>query len=70
MAQCEKMPKCQFFNDKMAEMPPTSQAMKDLYCMEDKGGCARYVLSTSGRDVPLDLFPHMMGRAMSILGKA
>jgi hypothetical protein len=70
MPKCEKTPKCQFFNDQMADMPSTSQAMKDVFCIADKDGCARYVVSTSGHQVPPDLFPHMMERAMSILGKA
>jgi len=70
MSQCEKMEKCQFFNDRMADMPSMSQAMKDSFCMADKKGCARYVVSTSGHPVPSDLFPHMMERAMSILGTA
>jgi hypothetical protein len=70
MADCEKMEKCQFFNDRMEDMPPMSQAMKDSFCMADKNGCARYVVSTSGHPVPPDLFPHMMERAMSIVGKA
>jgi hypothetical protein len=51
-------------------MPPTSQALKDLFCMADKKGCARYVVSTSGHSVPPDLFPHMMERALSIVGRS
>jgi hypothetical protein len=70
MSQCEKMEKCQFFNDRMDDMPTASETMKGSYCMADKNGCARYVVSTSGHSVPPDLFPHMMERAMSILGKA
>ncbi len=70
MSACEKIEKCQFFNDKMDNMPSTSQAMKDSFCMADKEGCARYVVSTSGHAVPSDLFPHMTERATTILGKA
>jgi hypothetical protein len=70
MTPCEKMEKCQFFNDKMDNMPPTSRAMKDSFCMGDKKGCARYLVSTSGLPVPPDLFPHMTERAMIILGRA
>ena len=69
MPQCEKTEKCQFFNDRMVDMPETSQAMKDSFCAADKNGCARYVVSTAGHSVPPDLFPHMMERAKSILGR-
>ncbi len=69
MAACEKIEKCQFFNDRMEDMPPTSQTMKDSYCMTDKTGCARYVVSTAGHPVPPDLFPHMLDRARGILGQ-
>lgn len=70
MSQCEKMEKCQFFNDRMDDMPPTSQALKELFCMADKKGCARYAVSTSGHSVPPDLFPDMMERALTILGSS
>ena len=68
MAECEKTPKCQFYGDKMENMPPTSSAMKQAFCMSDKNACARYLLSTSGKPVPPDLFPDMIetaGRLMT-----
>ncbi len=69
MAQCEKTEKCQFFNDRMENMPPTSAALKELYCRTDKEGCARYRVSTAGHPVPADLFPHNDSRARAILGR-
>ena len=69
MAKCEKTEKCQFFNDKMENMPPTSPAMKASYCETDKNGCARYMVSTAGHSVPPDLFPHQADRAKGILGR-
>jgi hypothetical protein len=67
---CEKTEKCQFFNDRMENMPPTSEAMKDTFCREDKQACARYAVSTAGHSVPPDLFPDMIERARKILGGA
>ena len=69
MATCEKVEKCQFFNDKMENMPPTSPAMKESFCATDKASCARYMVSTAGHTVPPDLFPHMTERAKGILGR-
>lgn len=69
MAECEKTPKCQFFGDKMENMPAAAEAMKAAFCLNDKDSCARYVLSTSGRPVPPDLFPDMIQRAESIIGQ-
>ncbi len=70
MAICEKTEKCQFFNDKMENMPPTSPMMKESFCGTDKESCARYMVSTAGHSVPPDLFPHMAERAKGILGRA
>ncbi len=69
MAECEKTPKCQFFGDKMANMPAASAAMKQAFCMNDKNACARYMVSISGRPVPLDLFPDMTVRARRIMSE-
>ena len=69
MACCEKVEKCQFFNDKMDDMPATSPAMKETYCESDRTSCARYMVSTAGHNVPPDLFPHMTERAKGILGR-
>jgi len=70
MAECEKIQKCQFFNDKMENMPPTTPKMKESYCASDKQSCARYIVSTAGHSVPPDLFPHQSERARVILGRA
>jgi hypothetical protein len=70
MAECEKTPKCQFFCDKMENMPPMAAVMKQTFCMTDKHACARYQVSTSGKPVPPDLFPDMIERARSLLSQA
>jgi hypothetical protein len=70
MADCEKLEKCPFFNDKMAAMPSTAATMKRRYCGADKENCARYQLSSKGIAVPPDLFPNQRDRALEILAGA
>jgi hypothetical protein len=72
MAECICLPKCVFFNDKMAEMPITSDRMKHHYCLNDNSSCARFmVFSALGREyVPADLFPQNVERAQALLAAA
>ncbi len=67
MAECEKLEKCPFFNEKMAAMPAVIDMLKKRYCLGDKSECARYQVSTAGMSVPLDLFPHERERAKTLL---
>jgi len=69
MAECECLPKCPFFNDKMAERPATAELMKKQYCRDDYESCARYVIFNKlGREqVPAELFPNQIDRAKQIL---
>lgn len=69
MAECECLPKCVFFNDKMADMPTMAASMKKRYCLGDNTNCARYmVFKAKGREnVPADLFPNNEARAKAIL---
>lgn len=69
MAECEKLQKCPFFNEKMAAMPAVIDMMKKRYCLGDKSECARYRVATAGVEVPSDLFPHERERAKELLGK-
>lgn len=66
---CELLEKCIFFNDKMANMPSTSEVIKIRYCREDNSECARYmVCKTLGREkVPGDLFPNDLAKARQII---
>ncbi|GAB1482046.1 hypothetical protein MASR2M78_08610 [Treponema sp.] len=59
MADCECLPRCIFFNDKMANKPATSQVMKKKYCLGDSANCARHMVfkAVGGPNVPADLFP-------------
>jgi hypothetical protein len=69
MPDCEKLPKCAFFNDRMANKPATANMMKKQYCQGDKSTCARYLVCTKKgpEAVPGDLFPNMLDRAKAIL---
>ncbi len=69
MADCPCLPKCIFFNDKMANMPQAAEQMKTRFCKGDNSGCARYmVFAKLGREkVPTDLFPRHVDRAKEIL---
>ena len=69
MADCEHLAECMFFNDKMAGMPATAELMKDKYCRSDNTKCARYVVSQKlgKRNVPPDLYPRNMERALRMI---
>lgn len=69
MADCELLPGCLFFNDKMASMPAAADMMKSRYCHGNKSNCARYmVYQKLGRPkVPPDLYPGDLERAKLIL---
>ncbi len=69
MADCVCLPRCPFFNDRMAEMPATTQLMKKRYCLGDQAQCARHmVFSRFGSEkVPIDLYPTQVERAQQLL---
>lgn len=71
MADCECLPKCPFFNDRMEAMPSMNEIYKEKYCHTDNSACARYlVLKALGRErVPLDLYPHQVARAEEIIAQ-
>ena len=69
MADCELLPTCIFFNDKMLNYPTTAEFLKKVYCQGDNGACARFVVFKAlGREgVPADLFPHNIDRARNLV---
>jgi len=67
MAECEKLAKCPFFNNQLADMPAVSGLLKQSYCLGDKSECARYEVSAAGLAVPADLFPNDTARARKLL---
>ena len=70
MADCECLPACPFFNDKMSGMPAMAEMMKKQYCRSQFENCARFtVRQTLGKEnVPGDLFPNQMDRARQLIG--
>lgn len=71
MAECECLPKCPFFNDRMADKPATASLIKKQYCLGDNTDCARHqVKVAAGTDaVPADLYPVQVDRVKGILEK-
>lgn len=71
MAECECLPKCPFFNDRMADKPATASMIKKQYCLGDNTGCARHqVKVVAGAEaVPSDLYPVQVDRVQGILVK-
>ena len=69
---CELLPTCLFFNDKMAEMPVSVEVLKRRYCQHENKSCARYMIFKAlGRaHVPSNLFPTNIERAKAILEQA
>lgn len=72
MANCPCLPKCIFFNDKMANMPVAADQIKKKLCQGDNSDCARYMIFSKlgGERVPGDLFPRHVDRAKQILAGA
>jgi hypothetical protein len=72
MADCECLPGCPFFNDKMKNMPGTAAMFKNKYCQGSSLDCARHIVfKTLGKSaVPGDLFPNQVERAQSLVGHA
>jgi hypothetical protein len=60
MADCECLPGCPFFNDRMAKMPAMADVYKKKYCKGDNSKCARYMVRTAlgAQSVPTSLFPN------------
>lgn len=69
MAECECLPKCPFFHDKMSGMPDLASLMKKKYCLGDASGCARHIVfEAKGKgSVPANLFPNQVDKAKQII---
>jgi hypothetical protein len=72
MAECECLPKCAFFHDRMASKPATAQIMKNQFCLGDCTNCARHLVfaAVGGQFVPADLFPSQTDRVAAIISAA
>lgn len=70
MLQCECLPTCPFFNDKMKEKTAMAQIYKDKYCLGGyKNECARYIVRERlGKEkVPTDLYPNQKDIALKLI---
>ncbi|WP_419658530.1 uncharacterized protein Dvar_73560 [Desulfosarcina variabilis str. Montpellier] len=69
MAECECLPTCPFFNDKMANKPGTADMFKKKFCLGDNTNCARYiVMKKLGKpNVPPDLYPNQKKMAEQLI---
>ncbi|MBN1242087.1 MAG: hypothetical protein JXA15_05190 [Spirochaetales bacterium] len=72
MADCECLPKCPFFHDRMENMPAMANLMKKRYCQGDATDCARHMifLALGGDKVPPQLYPSQVERAREIIAAA
>jgi hypothetical protein len=59
MTECDKLPTCIFFNDRMENMPTVAALLKRQYCQGDFQSCARYRVAAKvgSTNVPGNLFP-------------
>lgn len=71
MAQCECLPACPFFNDRMPDTSGLGKIYKDKYCLGDNAHCARHmVLKALGKPaVPPTLYPNMRDLALGLIAR-
>jgi hypothetical protein len=69
MAECEKVPGCVFFHDRMDKLPFAAEQMKRRYCLGSNLECARHIVfdALGSEHVPSDLFPNDVRRAERII---
>ncbi len=67
MEVCEKLEKCPFFNGQVPMPESIASSMKERYCLKDKTLCARYMVASAGKPVPLGLYPNQVDKARKIL---
>ncbi len=71
MADCDCLPGCLFFNDKMPLESALAKLYKEKYCTGSFMDCARHkVKEALGKEkVPLNLYPNMFERAEKIIAE-
>ena len=71
MKDCELLPKCLYFNDKLKNMPVASEMVKKMYCRWHFEECARYrvAMSPAPENVPDDLFPPDTEQAQRVFAR-
>jgi len=69
MSDCECLPECPFFHDRMADVPALADIIKQRRCQGDNSDCARHIVfeSLGSEAVPSDLYPTEVERALAII---
>lgn len=67
MTNCDRLGSCPFFNDRMQNMPASANLMKSRFCLGGNECCARYTVFKAGMQVPADLMPSQMERALAMI---
>lgn len=72
MANCEMLPTCPFFNDRMDLKPGLTALYKARYCRGDNSECGRHIVFVAlGRAaVPCDMYPNDRLAALSLVRRA
>jgi len=72
MSECVCLPKCPFFNDRMANMPAMANKIKDKYCKGDHSNCARFLVfkALGPGKAPDTLFPAQVEMAQAVIAAA
>lgn len=71
MSECECLPRCPFFHDKMDAMPAMAEIYKKKYCLGSNAQCARHrVFAVHGSvAVPANLYPNDLEMAERVLAE-
>lgn len=69
MSDCEFIPTCPFFNDKLESKPAEAAALKIKYCRTNNLNCALYMVALAlGKEkMPPDLYPNEKDRAFMVI---
>jgi hypothetical protein len=67
--ECPMVPKCAFFNDRMANMPETAAALKNTYCQKDYENCARYLVKQATGVAHETLWPNEKDKVDEIIAE-
>ena len=69
MPDCDRLPTCIFFNDRMENMPSVAALLKKQYCRGEFEACARFRVAAKvgSTDVPGNLFPNDSAAANRIV---
>ena len=69
MRDCDYIPECTFYHDKLDNMPPIAEFMKMEYCHKHSHLCARkiYYVAKSIGTAPVDLMPNETDKVKFIM---